>query len=146
MGSPCRPLADGSAAVSTAVLDVRRQPKLAYQALTDACRPVIIVAGPLPTVLVPGELVRAPVHIISDRHGPTGPAEIRAVLHQPGHPDRTWRWDGIVPFDDCALVGHIAWTTTTDPGRVVLDLELTGDQLAVTNRYEVEIAERRLSR
>ena len=45
--------------ISASVLDHERRPKLAWQAVVDACRPVVVVTDPLPAVVAPGDALDA---------------------------------------------------------------------------------------
>ncbi len=138
-GFCCSSLADPSPMISTAVLDHRRRPKPAYAALTDACRPVIVVADRLPEQVAPGDALALDVHVVSDLHRLLESVECRAVLRWPGG-NHTWTWRGDVPPDDCVRVGTIQFLVPGATGELWLDLSLEhGDEVA-TNRYEAVIA------
>ena len=51
-------LADPSPMISASVLDDERRPKLAWQTVVDACRPVVVITDPLPPIVAPGESTR----------------------------------------------------------------------------------------
>jgi len=59
-------LADGHPGVTWSVLDHERRPKLGYEALRDACRPVIVVADRLPATVAPRDALALDVHVVSD--------------------------------------------------------------------------------
>lgn len=137
-------LADASPSGGFGVLDHERRPKAAWQALVDACRSVIVVADPLPTSLEPGESLDAAVHVVSDRRTEVPDIVVRATVRSFSEAgdvvaESQQRWAGDVPADDCLFVGRA--TTTIPPGasRVQLDLELTGADLSVTNRYHAPV-------
>src|SRR5206468_328771 len=127
-------LADARPAVTTAVVGHDRQPKSAYHALVDACRPVIVVADHPPAALTPGAAVALDVHVVSDLHHPIPAAEIRARLTWIGG-GHGWRWRGEVPADTCVRAGLISFVVPDAPGPLTLDLELVAGEMAATNRY-----------
>jgi hypothetical protein len=57
-----------------------------------------------------------------------------------GH--HTWRWQGDVPADECVRIGTVSAMVPNAPGAMDLDLELVGDDVAVTNRYRSTITRR----
>ena len=59
-------LADPAPMISASVLDHDRAPKLAWQAVIEACRPVIVVTDPLPAELAAGVEVALDVHVVND--------------------------------------------------------------------------------
>ena len=71
--------ADGHPAVTWSVLGHDRAPKLAYEALQAACRPVIVVADRLPATVAPGDALALDVHVVSDLRTQVDDAEITAT-------------------------------------------------------------------
>jgi beta-mannosidase len=137
-------LADASPTGGFGVLDHDRRPKPAWQALVDACRPVIVVADPMPTVVRRGEVVDLAVHVVSDRRETISDMQVRATicaLDDGGtvitRSDQTWAGD--IAADDCLLVGRATAIVPDGASRVQLDLELTGPELSVTNRYHAPV-------
>ena len=134
-------LADARPAVSTALLDHERRPKPAYQALREACRPVIVVADRLPAAVSPGEALALDVHVVSDlRQAVTG-ARVDARLSW-ADGEHHWRFVGDVPADACVRVGTMQLVTPLAPGPLALDLRLalpSGDEVA--NRYESAVVD-----
>ena len=128
-------LADPSPAGGFGLLDSDRRPKPSWQALVDACRPVIVVADPLPPLVRPGESVGVRVHVVSDRREELGDAVVRARFSATDGEVATRRWGGAIPADDCAFIGTIDCRVPQADGELTLDLELTAGDLAVTNRY-----------
>ncbi len=59
-------LADPSPMISASVLDDERSPKLAWQAVVDACRPVVVITDPLPGIVAPGQSIGLDVHVVND--------------------------------------------------------------------------------
>lgn len=132
--------ADCQPMVSWAVLDHDRRPKLAYDALRAACRPVIVVADRLPAKVLPGTELGLDVHVVSDRRDPIPRAVTSATLSWMGG-NKTVRWAGEVPSDACRWVGRLDVVVPDAPGPLTLDLDLRlGDGEAVTNRYESSIS------
>ena len=59
-------LIDAEPTVSAALVEADGTEKLAYQAVVEACRPVIVVADRLPPRLEPGAAFALDVHVIND--------------------------------------------------------------------------------
>ena len=131
--------ADGHPAVTWSVLGHDRAPKLGYDALRAACRPVIVVADRLPEVARPGDELALDVHVVSDlRHALDG-AEVEARLTWPGG-ERAWRWGGDVPADACVRVGRVEATVPDADGPLVLELRCRAGDEHADNRYDAPIA------
>jgi beta-mannosidase len=126
--------------VSSAVLDDHRNPKPAYLALVDACRPVIVVADRLPAEVAPGEALALDVHVVSDLRHPLDGARVDAGLSWPGG-GYDWHWEGDVPADGCVRVGTLQAVVPDEPGELVLDLAVHTAEQAATNRYTARIVE-----
>ena len=126
------------------MLDHERTPKLGFDALRAACRPVIIVADRLPVAVTAGDPLALDVHVVSDLRSAVDGAQVTAALTWPGG-GHTWRWGGDVGPDACVRVGTIqAMAPDLGPdatGVLALDLELRlPDGEVVTNRYESRLA------
>jgi beta-mannosidase len=137
-------LADASPTGGFGVLDSERRPKPAWQALVDACRPVIVVADPLPAVVQRGEAIDLAIHVVSDRRAVVADMQVRATitaLTDGGEvvAESTQAWGGDIPADDCLLVGRATAVVPDGASGLQVDLELTGDELSVTNRYHAPI-------
>lgn len=138
-------LADPEAAGGFGILDVARRPKPAHEVVTDACRPVVVIADPLPQVVVPGQVIELDVHAVSDLREPLPGVRVTARArweHQQGagntwHQEKTW--EGDLEADDCARIGRFRFVAPTGHGPVVVDLELVSDRLLVTNRYRTVV-------
>jgi beta-mannosidase len=132
---------DAAPAVSWSVLDHERRPKLAFQALIDACRRVIIVADRLPDLLRAGDPLALDVHVISDVHHILEQAVCTATLRWSGG-HHEWNWAGDVPADSCVRIGTVQFVVPDAPGELWLDLTIDhGDEVA-SNRYSAIIAQR----
>jgi beta-mannosidase len=119
-------LGDAHPAISWSLLDHERVPKLAWHALIEACRPVIVTADRLPAEVVAGETLALDVHVVSDLRQPVGDLEIRAVLRWEGGAQR-WRFAGAVAADTVARVGTLQIEVPARPGPMTLQLELQGE-------------------
>jgi beta-mannosidase len=137
--------ADAQPGVTWSVLDHERVPKLGYDALVAACRPVIVVADRLPSTVAPGAALALDVHVVSDLRTPLDGARATATLAWPGG-THVWRWTGTIDADACERVGTIQVVVPAPradhpgPPALTLDLELrlpTGE--VVTNEYEARI-------
>jgi len=131
-------LTDAQPAISWSVLDHDRVPKAGYEALMEACRPVIVVADRLPAELVPGDLLDLDVHVVSDLHVPLARAAVTAELTWPGG-HRAWHWGGEVTSDTVVRIGTVEAEVTGPSGNLVLDLTLTAGDVTATNRYQTVV-------
>jgi beta-mannosidase len=127
-------LADPSGRAGFGLLDECGRPRPAFRELVAACRPVIVVADPLPDVLEPGDKVNLAVHIVSDERDDRAGCQVTAQLRTPVGV-RSWRWQGDVAADSCALVGRVRFTVPQVPGPVALDLRLVAGDTTADNRY-----------
>jgi beta-mannosidase len=131
--------ADGQPAVSWSVLDHERTPKLGFDALRDACAPVVVAATPLPVVLHAGDALFVRLWAVSDRRishsdmmaslhlywrsdGPTSPDD---AIPDRSETDRAldWSWQGDVPADAATHLATIE-TTVADADRLELVVRL----------------------
>ena len=128
-------LADAHPAVTWSVLGHDRVAKPGYDALVEACRPVILVCDRPPATVVPGETLALDVHVVSDLRVPIAGGEVQATVRWTGG-EHTWHWGGDVPADACVRVGTIALVVPDSPGALQIDLRL-GD---LANAYTSVIA------
>jgi beta-mannosidase len=126
---------DGSPAVTWAVLDDERRPKLAFGALAAACAPVVVIADRPAAAYPPSALVELDVHVVSDLRRPLPGARVVARLGE-----ERFGWEGLVPADACVRVGTVRAALPAKPGPVRLLLSLTADNGALTARNEYCIA------
>ncbi|MEO6156642.1 MAG: hypothetical protein ABIQ39_03325, partial [Ilumatobacteraceae bacterium] len=134
-------LNDAAPSVSWSLLDHERQPKLAYQSVADACRPVIVTAELMPKTVHPGDAIGLDVHVVSDVHRLLEDTECRATLRWPGG-EHSWQWHGDVPPDSCVRVGIVRFVVPDVEGELWLDLVVEhGDEVA-SNRYTSVIGPR----
>ena len=127
------------------LLDGLRRPKPGWQALVESCRPLIVVADPLPAPVHGGDRLDLAVHVVNDTRADVDGMQVQARVAGPdGGVIREQRWAGTAGADDCVLVGRIdaAVTMGTPPGQLTVDLVLTAGrgpegqpQIVATNRY-----------
>ena len=131
------------------VLNHRRQPKPAWNALVDACRDLIVVSDPLPNPIRPNDRLDLAIHVVSQLRQPIEDAVVKARLASPNQTpaDQTaadQSWTGEIAPDACTFIGRIATTAPPNPGPLTLELELTyednGQPVTVTNRYQATIS------
>jgi beta-mannosidase len=137
-------LNDAQPAVSWSVLDHERRAKLGFHAVTDACRPVIVVADRVPDPVAPGKALALDIHAVSDLREDLVEAEVRAALSWPGG-HHGWRWEGPLAADACERVGTVQLVVPEARGRLILDLDLQGTtaggrHVAASNRYDAVIS------
>jgi len=140
--------ADGSPAISWSVLDHERRAKPGLEALTRACRPVIVVADRPPEHVHPGDRLALDIHAVSDARIAYSDMIVRVDLSygtDEETPDvrRTWTFEGDLPADSCVYVGTVEVDVPDITEPLVFDLTLTGtapsghadEGVAVTSRY-----------
>jgi len=131
--------ADAHPSVTWSVLDHARAPKAGFDALRDACRPVIVVADRPKERYAPGEALALDIHVVNDLRKPVR-GQVRAQLQWTGGAQQ-WRWEGEIPEDDCVRVGTVQAVVPNATGPLTLALALVGEA-AVANRYDSLIAAR----
>jgi len=133
-------LIDVRPGISLSVIDHDREPKDAYGAVRDACRPVIVVADRMQTRLVPGELLALGVDVINDLREPVERHAVTAELSWSGG-TADWRFAAEVATDSVRRVGTIHWTIPSRRGAVRLAISITDEAGAVvaTNTYTAAI-------
>lgn len=137
------------------VLDGLRRPKPGWQALVDACRPLIVTVDPLPESVRSGDRLDLAVHVVNDTRADVNEMQVRARIVGPGDVViGNQRWEGTAQADDCVKVGRIeADVPAGPPGTLRVELTLTagsfpgdtvgsGDERAVIARncYTTTIA------
>lgn len=121
-------LADAQPAISWSLLDHDRVPKAAFEAVREACRPVVVTADRLPAEAAPGLPVALDVHVVNDLRTAVDGIEVTAVLTWTGGEQR-WRFGGSVPADAVTRVGTLQIEVPDAPGPLTLELTLDGDAL-----------------
>ena len=134
--------ADGTgSAPGLGVLDHRRRPKPAWDALVGACRDLIVVSDPLPNPVRLGDRLDLAVHVVCQRRQSVEEAVVTARLATAGRTVAARRWAGPVAADACTFVGRITAAAPPDPGPLTLELDLSytaasGEPVTVANRYD----------
>ena len=117
------------------VLDGLRRPKLGWWALADACRPLIVVADPLPQSVRPGDVLELAVHLVSDARTDIDGLQVRArVVGPAGAVIHEQHWAGTARADSCVLVDRLVVSVPAVTGVETLTLELTLTGLRRTHR------------
>jgi beta-mannosidase len=136
-------LADAAPMISASVRGADRVPKLAWQAVVEACAPVVVITDPLPAVVAPGDEIRLDVHVVNDLRVAIVDATVAVTCTWRGG-RKQWRFRGDVDADSCALVGRLQLTVPDAPGDLLLGLALSGrdaadGQVAATRRAGARI-------
>ncbi len=136
-------------AITWAILGHDRAPKRAYEAVTDACRAVIVTCDRPPAAVAVGDAFRLDVHVVSDIRHVLRAAKVRARIHWPGG-EHVWVWEGDVGADTVTRIGAIDLVAPSpahpaaraharsgdDPMReLVVDLTFEHLEHTATNRY-----------
>lgn len=126
------------ASVSASLVDHAGRPKPAWDALRAACAAVIVVADRPPDEVESGQRLKLDVHVVNDlRIGLTG-AVVDVVARWDGG-DRTWRFGGDVPADDCVRVGRVTLRVPEAAGHLELDLRLDAGDVVAERVYRSRI-------
>jgi beta-mannosidase len=124
--------------VSWSLLDHEREPKPAWEALTHACRPVIVVLDRPPSIVSHGERLVLDVHAVNDLRTPVDPAVVEITATWAGGSHR-WRFGGSVGPDECVKVGEVELDVPDTLGALTFDLTLTAGDITATNHYATVI-------
>lgn len=128
-------LADAEESGGFGVLSHDRQPKPAYNALVDACRPLAIIGDTPPSMAIPGEEISLDVHAVSDL--PERLAEVRVTARaSAGAWHQSQTWEGDLAPDTCSHVGTFAFIVPKVNGPLIIDLEIQAGESASSNRYQ----------
>lgn len=131
-------LNDSAPAISSSILDHRRRRKPAYDAVAASCRPVLVIADPLPLSIAVGSGIDLDVHVVNDLRNGLDFAVVDAVASWAGGEQR-WRFGGPVPADDVAKVGRISFDAPDCVGGLSLALTLTSGTIVSDNRYTTTV-------
>jgi beta-mannosidase len=132
-------LNDSAATISSSILDHRRRPKAAYDAVAAACATVLVIADPLPAEILPGDRVDLDVHVVSDLREPLDFAVVDAIASWRGG-ERRWRFGGPIPADDVVKVGRLRLEVPDVPGPLTIELALTSGSVTNSNKYTATIS------
>ncbi|HET9666465.1 MAG TPA: hypothetical protein VFP09_06905, partial [Desertimonas sp.] len=137
--------ADAMPMISASVLDHERQPKAAWAAIVEACRPVIVVCDTLPAAVEPGRALTFGIHVVNDLRE-TLAATVAVSASWPGG-TRQWGFRGEVEADDCTLVGKVTIDVPDVAGELLIGVALdgrtaSGDPVTATRRAGARITAR----
>ncbi len=123
------------------ILSSDRSPKPAYRSVTDSCRPVIVTADPLPSLVTPGRLMVIKIHAVNDLHRELANARVTATATiGDWHHRQTWQGD-LTP-DSVGLIGTLQFTIPAIHDVLALTIELQSDEsgdepvVVASNRYQ----------
>jgi len=134
-------LNDSSPSISWSILDHNRRPKFGYYAVTEACRPVIVVADRLPATVNPGDCIALDVHVVNDLRTPVTDAILGAHLRW-SNGEHEWKFTGTAEPDSVSRISVLQFVVPDAPGDLWLDLTLEGNDVAATNRDRTIIVAR----
>lgn len=118
-------LRDPAPLVSTAVIDHAGRPKLAWDAVIEACRPVALIPDPLPDELVGGRELRLDLHVVNDRRAAIEDASVSVTCTwRDGR--RDWAFRGDVAADSVERVATLELTVPAGPGDLLFGFALAG--------------------
>lgn len=132
-------LNDSAPMISSSVLDHQRRRKLAYDAVAQATRPVLVIADALGCTTRPGDVHDIDIHVVSDLRTALDFAVVDAVASWPGGEQR-WRFGGPIPADEVVKVGQINFEVPNATAQLELAFTLSCGDITSTNRYSVTIA------
>ncbi len=129
--------ADALPYVSCAILDHRRKPKKAWDALSAANRPVIVVADLHDDEMSTGT-TKCAVHVVSDLRTRIEPATLTMEWHAPGMNTERWSFTGDFEPDSVTKVAE-TFLEAKNPGTATLALELRGPDVHAINSYQINV-------
>ncbi len=132
-------------AVTWSVLGHDRQPKLGFEAVQEACRPVIVTMDRPPATVAVGDTLGLDVHVVSDLRHTLSKGVVTATIRWPGGSHK-WQWQGKIPADTCTRIGAIDFVVPSpahpsahhqpsEPHTLELDLVLDHAEATASNRY-----------
>jgi len=132
-------LADASPSGGFGVIDRSRSPKASFSALVEACRPVIVVADPLPVMVHGGDTIELDLHVVSDLQVDVADAVVTASINLGAEVVHNQGWTGPVQSDDCTFIGSLSFTVpesaASSAEKIELTLSLETGSHRVTNHY-----------
>lgn len=120
------------------ILDHERNPKPSYEAVVDACRPVVVIADQLPGTTSSGKELSIAVHAVSDLRRRIEDVSVKATARC-GDWMTERRWVGDLPADSCEHVGTLKFTVPDTTGVLTIDVELDAADHMVTNRLHTVV-------
>ena len=116
--------ADPAPRISWSVLDHRRAPKAAWQALIETCAPSIVVVDRIPADAAPGDTVELAVHVVNDQRVALTNA-VASITVSGDEWSVTRTWTGDIAADDVVYVGtcEVTLPVTRETPRVTASLK-----------------------
>src|SRR5918997_3480387 len=133
-------LNDPAPAVSWSVVDWRRRPKIAYETLLDAMRPVLICAEYPKERYSVGDRISLPLFVINDLSRELGRVSWEWDLLVGGSSVARGAGETRVPKDCVVRIGE-AVATLPASGPAVLRLRLSGEEGPLSNEYEFVVSQ-----
>jgi beta-mannosidase len=133
-------LNDPAPAVSWSVVDWRRRPKIAYETLLDAMRPVLICAEYPKERYSVGDRISLPLFVINDLSRELGMVDWSWELFLGGSSAAHGGGETTVPKDSVVRIGEAVATLSTS-GPAVLRLTLFGEEGPLSNEYEFVVTQ-----
>ena len=130
--------ADALPYVSCAILDHRRKPKKAWDALSAANRPVIVVADLHDDEMSVGT-TKCAIHVVSDLRTRIEPATLTMEWRAPGMNTERWSFTGDFEPDSVTKVAE-TFLVANNPGIATLALELRGPDVHAINNYQIKVS------
>ena len=127
-------LNDPAPAISWSVVDWRRRPKAAYDAIARAMRPVLVCARYPDVAYDEGTTLSVPLFVVNDLARDLGPLEWAWELRIEGEKLARGSGTTLVPADSIVNLGE-ARTRIVGEGRASLALKLSGNGVDETNDY-----------
>ena len=130
--------ADALPYVSCAILDHRRKPKKAWDALSAANRPVIVVADLHDDEMSVGT-TKCAIHVVSDLRTRIEPATLTMEWRAPGMNTERWSFTGDFEPDSVTKVAE-TFLVANNQGTATLALELRGPDVHAINNYQIKVS------
>ena len=129
--------ADALPFISCSVLDHRRRPKKAWDALSAANRPVIVVAD-LHRNALTAKQHQCAIHVVSDLRTSIDNATLTVEWRAPAMQPQRWMFAGGFEPDSVTKVAEPI-LVADNPGTASLSLELKGPEVHAVNQYQIKV-------
>lgn len=129
--------ADALPFISCSVLDHHRRPKKAWDALSAANRPVIVVADLHQNALTT-QRHKCAIHVVSDLRTNVGPTTLTVEWRAPAMQPQRWVFAGDFEPDSVTKVAEPI-LVADNPGMASLALELRGPEVHAVNLYQIKV-------
>ena len=129
--------ADALPFISCSVLDHQRRPKKAWDALSAANRPVIVVADLHQNALTT-QRHKCAIHVVSDLRTNVGPTTLTVEWRAPAMQPQRWVFAGDFEPDSVTKVAEPI-LVADNPGMASLALELRGPEVHAVNLYQIKV-------